>query len=229
MATNLAALPNVQISVLVSDSNAMGCHLLDEALRRANFAVTGIANSADQLARRLEERIPNVTLLSANLSDGRLNGFKALRAIRNSQLNTRVVMILEERDRELIIGAFRGGARGVFFREEPFATLCKCIQMVHEGQIWAGSKELEIILEALATAAPLRAIESFGSRALSKREADIAFLVAQGLSNREIAHRTYLSEHTIKNYVFRIFDKLNVSNRVELALQLTPHREKETA
>ena len=61
-------------------------------------------------------------------------------------------MLLDSRDREVVIAAFRGGAQGVFFRADPFHSLVKCIQCVHQGQAWAGNTELQFILEALTTA-----------------------------------------------------------------------------
>ena len=64
----------------------------------------------------------------------------------------------------------------------------------------------------------LRVVDAQGSNLLSKREEDVVHLVAEGLGNREIAQQLNLSKHTVKNYLFRIFDKLGVSNRVELVL-----------
>jgi len=60
---------------------------------------------------------------------------------------------------------------------------------------------------------------------LTKRERDVAFLLADGLSNREIAHKLFLTEHTVGNYLFRIYNKLGVSSRVELVLYLLKQKE----
>ncbi len=87
-----------------------------------------------------------------------------------------------------------------------------------EGQIWLGNAELEHVLAALSQARPLRVVNPEGSSLLSPREEEVVHLVAEGLGNREIAEQMELSEHTVKNYVFHIFDKLGVSNRVELVL-----------
>ena len=84
------------------------------------------------------------------------------------------------------------------------------------GQVWANSKELRYLLEALAVAVPSRATAADGTSILSPREATIVELVVQGLTNREIGSSLDLSEHTVRNYVYRIYDKLGVSNRVEL-------------
>ena len=81
-----------------------------------------------------------------------------------------------------------------------------------------GSTELHFLIEALAEFAPVRMVNASGTVVLSKREHDVVACVVRGLTNREIAQALKLTEHTVKNYLFRIFDKLGVSSRVELAL-----------
>ena len=127
-------------------------------------------------------------------------------------------MLLDASERTPIIEAFRCGARGVFCRTEPLKLLAKSIRCVHEGQIWASSSELQFLLEAIAEPVPMSFVSANGDALLSTRELDVVRCVAEGLSNREIAQRLTLREHTVKNYLFRIFDKLGVSSRVEVVL-----------
>jgi DNA-binding CsgD family transcriptional regulator len=99
---------------------------------------------------------------------------------------------------------------------------------VHQGQIWASSRELAFAVEALAAAPAVRAVDANGFDLLSKRELEVVQCLAEGLTNREIAERLGLSQHTIKNYLFRVFDKLGVSSRIELLFMTlsqasTPH------
>jgi DNA-binding NarL/FixJ family response regulator len=87
-----------------------------------------------------------------------------------------------------------------------------------EGQVWVDSKQMLYLLEALTgNCAGQREMASSPPK-LTRREESVVRLVVQGMVNREIAYTLHLSEHTIKNYLFRIFDKLGVSSRVELAL-----------
>ena len=209
------------IRVLVSDASMMGCELLAESLRRAQFEVVDCAVKVEDLLQKITETHPDVIIVSANLQDARLGGFKSLRELRKRNLSTRTIMLLEEPDSELTVSAFRAGAKGVFFRDEPFSALCKCIRAVHHGQIWACSRDMELVLAAFAYAAPVREVDTHAAEMLTKREEQIIGLVAQGLTNRELAHKLYLSEHTVKNYLFRIFEKLDVTNRVELVLYAT--------
>ena len=106
--------------------------------------------------------------------------------------------------------------RGKFSKQERLESLCKCIRSVHEGQIWARSVDLDHALEALANLPLVRATNHKGIELLSARERQVIQHVAGGMSNREIAHALGLSPHTVKNYLFRIFDKLGVSSRTEL-------------
>jgi DNA-binding NarL/FixJ family response regulator len=92
----------------------------------------------------------------------------------------------------------------------------KCLACVHRGQIWATSQELTYVLQALREPRPLRVIETDGSAPLTEREMAVVRCVADGLTNKEVAAKLGVSPHTIKNYLFRIFDKIGVSSRIEL-------------
>src|SRR5664279_2032349 len=119
----------------------------------------------------------------------------------------------------MVVDAFRAGARGVFcLSQATFKSLCRCVEQVHAGQIWADSSELSEVIESFSQLAPLRVVNANGMRLLTKREEDVVRLLAEGLQNRDIAQELKLSEHTVKNYLFHIFDKLGVSSRVELVL-----------
>jgi len=98
--------------------------------------------------------------------------------------------------------------------------LCKCISAVHQGQIWANTDQMQVLLEALEAQAPAQAANAIPKEdnRLSKREKEVLACVADGLKNREIATQLRLSEHTVKNYLFRLCDKVGSSGRVELML-----------
>jgi len=102
----------------------------------------------------------------------------------------------------MVIDAFRCGARGVVFRDEPIEILGKAIHAVYQGQIWANSEIMRFLVEALSRALPMRFREGHGIELLSKREVDVVRLVAEGLANKDIALQLGLSEHTVRNYLF---------------------------
>ncbi len=133
-------------------------------------------------------------------------------------------MLLDWDDKELVIKAFRAGALGVVVREQSYELLCKCVYSVHRGQVWANSQQLRHLLDALVTGTPGKLTDAQGKVLLSSREEQIVSLVAEGMKNREIAELLSLSEHTVKNHLFRIFERLGISSRAELILYLFSHR-----
>ena len=209
------------ISILVADANAMVCELLASAFkRRRPFIVAACATNLKEFQEVAETTQIDVALIGTSLQDGKGSGLKAVGMLRRLQPNSRVVVMLERSEQNtMTVEAFRAGARGVFCRsEKSFDILCKCINRVHAGEIWANSKQLEFLIEGISQGAPLRVLDRNGMNMLSSQEDKVVHLVANGLTNREIASELGLSEHTVKNYLFKIFDKLGVSTRVELAL-----------
>jgi DNA-binding NarL/FixJ family response regulator len=215
------ALPEISevIRVLAADATRMNSQLLAAALERdKRFEVLDPASDARGIIAAVTKEKPAVVVISAELDDDKRKGFEVARELRALHAETRVVMLLDSSERSQVVEAFRAGARGVFCRSESLMSLARCIRCVSEGQIWANSKELRYLLEALGEALPLRVIDARGAALLSRREVEVVRCVAEGLSNREIAQRLGLTEHTVKNYLFRIFDKLGVSKRVEVVL-----------
>ena len=95
--------------------------------------------------------------------------------------------------------------------------------MVHHGQIWATAQQIDYLIDLITQVASLRVVNANGNTLVTPREEQVVALVAEGLSNREIAQELGLSEHTVKKYLFRIFDKLGISTRVELVLYAVNH------
>jgi two-component system, NarL family, nitrate/nitrite response regulator NarL len=216
---HLMALPKPdRLRVLAADSTAMGTQLLVEALARdAQFDMIESPSNKTAILNLVQREKPQVVVISAKLGEDDTGGLDLLRNLRTQSPSPRVVMLLDASERTAVIEAFRAGAQGVFCRTEPFRLLAKCIQCVDAGQVWASSSELQFVLEALTQPA-LAHLSSNGKSLLSAREIDVVRCLAEGLTNREIARRLKLTEHTVKNYLFRIFDKLGVSSRVEVVL-----------
>lgn len=208
------------IRVVVADATRMNSDLIVGALKRSrsNLDVRALTGNSIAAFRELQSDRPDVAVISAQLEDGRLMGFKVLQQLRASKSMIPSIMLLDSDERELVVEAFRAGARGVFCRGDSFKPLPKCIRRVHEGQIWVNNVQLEFLLELLASLNPLEVRNTRGMTLLTPRERDVVRLVAEGMRNQEIAAKLNLREHTVRNYLFRIFDKLGISNRVELVL-----------
>jgi two-component system nitrate/nitrite response regulator NarL len=214
------------VSVLIADSTRMGAELLAAALRGCRYPieVVGTALSSDEARTELANHQPDIAVLSALLKDGRSAGFGLAREIRSSFSKTDVVMMLDVVDRASVSQAFCSGAVGVLSRDDPFEILCKCIHVVSTGQVWANSEQLRMVLDTLADTPRASAYPTVGianaANLLTKSETKLAYLVAEGLTNRDISRQLNLSEHTVRNYLFKIFNKLGTSNRLELALYM---------
>lgn len=215
------------VSVLVAEENEMNCQLVEAALRPRRYRVNIVGSAIDSpgFVNLLKERTPDVAVVSSQLREGPLQGFHVVRELRNLRPGTRIVMLLDTRERELVIDAFRCGAHGIVFRDEPLETLTKCIHAVRRGQIWANSEQLGYVLEALSLTLPKRLQDARGMDLLSKREELVVRQVAEGMTNREISVHLKLTENSVRNYLFKIFDKLGVSTRVELVLYCLQERQ----
>lgn len=211
--------PEDSIGVMIYETTEMGCQLLARVLAQSPYGLKVVGySSLCQAPPSSPVYTADVVVISANLSDGPGSGFRLLRDIRQNSKDVRCIMLLDSNERNLVIEAFSSGALGVCRRDESCQVLCKCIDRVYRGQIWANSEQLRYVLEALWAGARIRLTDARGNVLLSKREEEIVLLVAEGLRNREIAAQLKLSEHTIRNYLFRVFDKLGISNRSELIL-----------
>lgn len=216
------------VSLFIAEANQMNCQLVESALRQRRNHVSVVATTVESrhALNLLRQTEPDVALVSAQLQEGPLEGYRLLRELQGLQSRTRTVMLLDSRDKQLVIDTFRAGARGVIFRDEPVEILCKCIHAVHRGQVWANSQQLGYVLDALTETMPIHLRDARGVSLLSKREEDVARLVSEGMTNREISEKLRLSLHTIRNYLFHIFEKLGVSTRVELVLYCLQEKQK---
>src|ERR1700676_1603975 len=218
---NASPIPDsAPISALIADETRMGAQLLKNELERSRYRinVVGSATSQSEIFRSLDADPVDIALINENLEEGSYLGFQVLAKLRESYPKTRVILLLKSAPHDLVVDAFRGGVKGVFCRTDTPQALCKCVRAVHSGQIWVNSNQLHFVLEELVNAKPLRVVDFQGRPLLTKRQDEVVTLVAEGLPNSQIARTLGLTEHTVNNYLFRIYDKLGISSRTELAL-----------
>lgn len=213
------------IGVLIADSNRMQAQLLISALRRRpEFDVTSCQMETVSILRAVAQQVPRVVLLSMTASLKTSETIITLRRLHLSHPDIPKVLLVESLERELVVGAFRSGIRGIFsIADSNLRLLCKCLLRVAGGQIWANTEQLNYILELISEVPSLRVLNCNGVNLLTPREEQVVALVAEGLGNRQIARELNLSEHTVKKYLFRIFEKLGISTRVELVLYALNH------
>ena len=209
-----------RIRVFVAESNRVATQLMETALQRhrRKFEVQAITSGSSETLRELAKSKPDVALISAGLEDGELAGFRVLQQLRDSKSNTAPVILLDSVDRDLMVDAFRCGAKGVFTRTHSIDTLPKCICAVHAGEVWVTNEQVRVLLELVSRLRPFQAIKPGGMALLSDREREIVCLIAEGMTNDEISEKLRITEHTVRNYLCHIFEKLGLSSRVELVL-----------
>ena len=213
------------VGVLVADANQMQCQLLVSALRRRpELNVTFCSVEMDAMLTAIASTPVQVAIINADRPRDGSPDMTIVRRLHLAHPEVAKVLLLDSYDRDMVVNAFRSGVKGLFcFSEYPFRLLCKCIHSVHHGQVWANSEQLQYLIEVITQVPSLRMVNAMGAKLLTPREEQVVALVADGLSNREVAHELSLSEHTIKKYLFRIFDKLGISSRVELVLYAVSH------
>ena len=212
------------IGVLIVDSNQMQRQLLLRALRRrAEFRVAACNTEREEILKAVVSGDMQVIVMNAEHDRDRQD-MALVRRIHLAHPAVAKILLIDANDRNLVVNAFRSGARGLFcFPDYPFRLLCKCIHSAHRGEVWANNVQLHYLLEAIAEVPSLPVVNSNGKNLLTAREEQVVALVADGLSNRNVALELRLSENTVKKYLFRIFDKLGVSSRVELVLYAMNH------
>ena len=208
------------IRILIADECRLNCQLLETALAPPRFPFCVVASTIckEEMLQRLSAGSVDIVLLNEVLKEGVEDGLGVLSDIRANCPEARVVAILKFASPQKVVDVFRRGAKGIFCRAEPVEALVKCILAVHGGQIWINTEQLHIVMEALVKASPMRVVDVKGRNLLAKRETEVALLISEGLNNREVARHLGLSEHTVSNYLFRIYEKLGISTRVELVL-----------
>ena len=217
----------MSITIVLAKRSKMESEILCRALKAYSrqIAILACVLTAEELLKKVAEHQPKVTVISSTLEGDVQGGLKALRMLCAAGTTTRPIMLVDCSSREMVTDGFSAGAKGIVCRDAPFEVLCKCIRRVSAGQIWIDSQQLQWILESLATREPVRVFNAQGIPLLTKREEQIVQLVAEALPSMEIASKLGVSAHTVKNHLFRIYEKLGISNRSELILYTLSNRQ----
>ncbi len=213
------------IRVLVADSNQTQSQLLSSALRRQpGLRVTCSRSEVSDCLNAMRSFPVDIVLLGDGPADHN-HLIETLRTVHANHPRVGLILLLDSYDRSLVVNALRAGVRGLFCRaSQPFRALCRCISVVQQGQYWANTEQLGYVIEALSSGPDTRVINAKGEGLLTPREEQVVNLVAEGIGNREIAEQLGIKENTVKKSLLRTYDKLGVSNRVELVLYALSHR-----
>lgn len=208
------------IKSLIVDRDAMGGGLLADALTR-NLECNAVACHSSKVLDVIATGKVDIVIISADLNSKPRGGFELVSAVSSANPTLPIVMLLDHPSRETVINAFRAGARGVFNRQEPMSQLLECVKHVKKGSIWADADQTNHLLEGIKSIPDTSAFTEGNLATLTMRELQVVRFAALGKTNKVIATELGLSEHTVKNYLCRAFEKLGVSSRVELLFLLT--------
>lgn len=185
----------------------------------SGFRVVGEAGTGREAVQRVSELSPDVLLLDLSMPDG--SGLEVLRAL-DRTTGVRTILLTAAAEKREIIEALQLGARGLVLKDAATSMLPKCIRAVVAGEYWFGRNRLPDLIEALRQLREVPAPSPV--QTLTKRELGVIAAVVSGATNRDISEELGLSEQTVKNYLSHIFDKVGVSNRLELALYAMHHK-----
>jgi DNA-binding NarL/FixJ family response regulator len=207
-------------SILFVNVSPMLTELLGNALAQHQVGhVVGNAHTADATELCLRTHKPDVALVGSQKGSGKPTGLSFVEQIAALAPQTKQIVLDHGESKKDAALFLRSGARGILCESDlTLPVLVKCIQRVAAGQIWANTEQIEQLITMPSAPGHLRVNNALGDAILSRREEEVLYLVAEGLSNRELADRLKLSEHTVKNHIFRMFNKLGVSSRMEAVM-----------
>jgi DNA-binding NarL/FixJ family response regulator len=209
------------IRVIVADSQA----IFRAGLRKIfaledDVRVVGQAESFDQTVAAIQKFSADVVIFEAVLAP---NPAEAVSDLLRQNASCRLVVVLQEPDQEMTLELFRRGAHSIVSREVEPEILVECLRKVAQGEPWLETRAVAWVLQAYRT----QGLRPTGSRpkvSLTPKESLIVSCVTQGMKNKEIALRVGTTEQVVKNYLRKVYDKLGVADRLELALYCLNHR-----
>ncbi len=209
------------IRVLVADDHTIFrdglCQLLEA---EDDMTVVGEARTGPECLSLVQKVKPDILLLDLKMQP--MDGFEVLTRLTEDKLEVRPIVLTASEDERDYVEAVKRGARGIVLKAAASERLLEGIRKVHRGEMWIDQRVAADVMKAMTEPRPPA---GRGDKVLlTVREQEIVSLVAQGFRNKEIADKLSISEQTVKNHLHNIFDKLGVSDRLELALYAIHHK-----
>lgn len=212
-----------KIRIVLADDHAVLrdglCKLLE---LEDDFEVVAQAENGRDVLEILRQNEADILLLDLNMPG--MGGLATLQQLQAAHSKLRVILLTASDDDHQFVEALKLGAAGIVLKQAATDSLIDSIRKVHGGEISMDSHTTAAVIERFVSGdhSPQSAEPAAGRDAarprLSPREHELVSLVAQGLKNADIADKLGISEQTVKNHLHKVFDKLSVTDRLELAL-----------
>ena len=216
-----SALPAIRI-LIIEDQTLFRDGITRLLSEQADLEVAGSTDSLPVAIENIRKVRPDIALMGWSVNSP--NFQKVFAAIHDAKAPTRVIMLTADDAKEDLVEAVRQGCSGIVPKQTSTELLLKSIRKVHAGELWLDRTTTADVIRRLArkgNAGPNTAARQGlreNAAVLSTRELEIVVLVARGFKNKEMAERMFITEQTVKNHLHNIFDKVGVSDRLELAL-----------
>jgi two-component system, NarL family, nitrate/nitrite response regulator NarL len=209
------------IDIVIADAQPIFREGLRKLLEtKAGLRIVGEAADGEETVKLVRQLKPKVLLL--DLVMPKVPGLEALRKLNKLGSQTLTIILTAAIEREEVIEALQLGARGIILKHSALQLLLKSIRCVSGGQYWVNNESVSDLIQALRRMTPdRRTRRDFG---LTSRETQVIALIVAGYTNKDLARKLGISAHTAKHHLANVFDKLGVSNRLELVLFAIHHR-----
>lgn len=183
-----------------------------------DIEIVGEASDGREVLQVVQQTEPDVVILDLRMPN--LDGLSALQALQQMNKRAKVIVLTASEDKNEFVQAMKFGCSGIVLKQTAPELIVKSIRKVNAGEIWLDSHTTAAVMRQFAAPGDVIGGTAKGRERspLSAREREIVSLVAQGYKNKEMAEKMFISEQTVKNHLHNIFDKLGVSDRLELAL-----------
>lgn len=205
------------IRILIVDDHVLvrtGLRMLIDS--EPDMTVVGQAATRTEAMTLAQTKRPNLVLLDIDL--GKENGLDFLSEFTTTVPGVRVLVLTGLRDIDSHRQAARLGAAGVVLKEHAADVLLKAIKKVHQGEVWLDRSLMGSLLREMTQGVAYADAEAAKISTLTPREREVVTLIAEGLKNRDIAARLFISETTVTHHLSSVFGKLGVSDRLELVI-----------
>jgi two-component system nitrate/nitrite response regulator NarL len=210
------------LRLLIIDDHQLVSAALRMLIEDAGLSVVGMARNRTEALELTAREKPDLVLLDLDLAGE--DGLSLLPELKDAAGNSRVLVLTGIRDPEAHRRAVKLGAMGVVLKDQATDVLIKAIRKVCEGEVWLDRATMGNLLTEMTRKSSEVGPDDARIKSLTDREQQVITLIAEGLKNKQIAERLFISETTVTHHLSSIFSKLDVSDRLELVIYAFAHQ-----